>query len=454
MLTIKRVATVVSNYQEEGGEKDHAAVAVEGEAKGCGRNCLGKCCLPASDFPLYTFKVAGEDCAEESIFYQKPPETSFLLNLLLGQWENRMNRGLFRYDVTTCKTKVIPGGYGFIVELNEGRHLKKRLTEFRVDQVLQDFDEKKFNFTKVGQEEVLFMFEQSDDCYSHFFPSAPAIFKPTSPNVVAINVSPIEYGHVLLIPCVLDCLPQRIDHMSFFLALSLAKEAANPFFRVGYNSLGAFATINHLHFQAYYLAYPFPVEKVPTLRVMTSTSMQRNGVVVSQLLKFPVRSLVFEGGDTLWDLSSAVANSCILLQHNNIPFNVLIADCGKRVFLFPQCYAEKQARGEVSQELLETQVNPAVWEIGGHIVLKRREDFENASEDYAWRLLVEVSLSEESFREVKAQISEAAGLCEIDTEAYNLHQNEEAVSTSSAATATSHLHQDCLVVKGRAWLLQ
>ncbi|KAL3719504.1 hypothetical protein ACJRO7_004468 [Eucalyptus globulus] len=445
MLTIKRVATVVSNYQEERGEKDNAAVAVEGEAKGCGRNCLGKCCLPASDLPLYTVKVAGEDCTEESIFYQEPPETSFLLNLLLGQWENQMNRGLFRYDVTTCKTKVIPSDYGFIVQLNEGRHLKKRPTEFRVDQVLQDFDEKKFNFTKVGHEEVLFMFEQSDDCYSHFFPSAPAIFKPTSPNVVAINVvkfllvSPIEYGHILLIPRVLDCLPQRIDHMSFFLALSLAKEAADPFFRVGYNSLGTFATINHLHFQAYYLASPFPVEKVPTLRVMTSTSLQRNGVVVSQLLKFPVRSLVFEGRDTLWDLSSAIANSCIRLQHNNIPFNVLIADCGKRVFLFPQCYAEKQARGEVSQELLETQVNPVVWEIGGHVVLKRREDFENVSEDYAWRLLAEVSLSEGT-----------AGLREIDTEAYNLHQNEEAVSTSSAATATSHLHQDCLVVKGRA----
>lgn len=194
------------------------------------------------------------------------------------------------------------------------------------------------------------------------------------------QVSPIEYGHVLLVPRVLDCLPQRIDHTSFFLALSLAREAADPFFRVGYNSLGAFATINHLHFQvtlidhtlihdfdwlvdlilfsiegnsdflfnpvgvpyqfflllqAYYLDSLFPVEKVPSLRVMTSASVQRN-VVVSRLLKFPVRSLVFEGGDTLRDLSNAVANSCIRLQQNNIPFNVLISDCGKRVFLFPQ----------------------------------------------------------------------------------------------------------------------
>jgi hypothetical protein len=29
----------------------------------------------------------------------------------------------------------------------------------------------------------------------------------------------------------------------------MAAEANNPYFRVGYNSLGAFATINHLHFQ-------------------------------------------------------------------------------------------------------------------------------------------------------------------------------------------------------------
>lgn len=63
------------------------------------------------------------------------------------------------------------------------------------------------------------------------------------------QVSPIEYGHVLLIPKVLECLPQRIDRDSFLLALHMAAEAANPYFRLGYNSLGAFATINHLHFQ-------------------------------------------------------------------------------------------------------------------------------------------------------------------------------------------------------------
>ncbi|GMP65254.1 hypothetical protein CsSME_00026136 [Camellia sinensis var. sinensis] len=133
----------------------------------------------------------------------------------------------------------------------------------------------------------------------------------------------------------------------------MAVEAGNPYFRLGYNSLGAFATINHLHFQAYYLAVPFPIENAPTVKITDLNG----GVKTSELLNYPIRGLVFEGGNTIEDLSNAVSNSCICLQDNNIPYNVLISDSGKRIFLFPQCYAEKQALGEVSSELLDTQVN-------------------------------------------------------------------------------------------------
>lgn len=83
--------------------------------------------------------------------------------------------------------QVIPGEYGFIAQLNEGRHLKKRPTEFRVDKVLQPFDGNKFNFTKVGQEEVLFQFEPSNDEEPEFIPNAP-IDVENSTSVVAINV--------------------------------------------------------------------------------------------------------------------------------------------------------------------------------------------------------------------------------------------------------------------------
>ena len=58
----------------------------------------------------------------------------------------------------------------------------------------------------------------------------------------------------------------------------------------------------------------------------------------------------------------------------------------------------------MSQEIIDAQVNPAVWEISGHFLLKRKEDFEAASEAYVCRLLSDVSLSEERFQEVKAYI--------------------------------------------------
>ncbi|KAJ6775915.1 GDP-D-GLUCOSE PHOSPHORYLASE 1 [Salix koriyanagi] len=364
MLKIKRVPTVVSNYQKEDGE--------EGSRRGggCGRNCLQNCCLQDARLPLYAFKKVNSIVSEKEgvgVSEDDKGETTvaFLDSLLLGEWEERMQRGLFRYDVTACETKVIPGQYGFIAQLNEGRHLKKRPTEFRVDKVLQPFDGNKFNFTKVGQEEVLFQFGASEEGEAQFFPDAP-VDPENSPTMVAINVSPIEYGH-------------------------------------GYNSLGAFATINHLHFQAYYLAVPFPIEKAPAKEIGTLNG----GMKISELVNYPVRGLVFEGGNTLLDLSRGVSDACICLQENNIPYNVLIADCGNRIFLLPQCYAEKQALGEVSSELLDTQVNPAVWEISGHMVLKRKKDYEEASEENAWRLLAEVSLSEERFQEVSALIFEA-----------------------------------------------
>ncbi|KAL8463984.1 hypothetical protein ACS0TY_033792 [Phlomoides rotata] len=340
------------------------------------------------------FFQKGSDGVCEIAYGKKEQQVDFLDSLLLGE--------------------VISGKYGFIAQLNEGRHFKKRPIEFCVDKVLQPFDESKFNFTKVGQEEVLFQFEASEDDEVHFYPNAP-IDVDNSPSVVAINGISIEYGHVLLIPRILERLPQRIDSESFLLPLHMAVKAGNPYFRLGYNSLGAFETINHLHFQAYYLAMLFPIEKAPSKQI-TVTS---NGVEISDITSYPVRGLIFEGGNTLEDysMSSRVLAFPSKRITFHIMFSLLILGNG---FPFPTgedtytlCYAEKQALGKVSYELLGTQVNPAVWEISGHMVLKRKEDYEEACEQNAWRLLPEVSLSEERLQEVKELMFEAI-CCKVE----------------------------------------
>ena len=123
-----------------------------------------------------------------------------------------------------------------------------------------------------------------------------------------------------------------------------------------------------------------------------------------------------------------------------------------------QCYAEKQALGEVSTELLDTQVNPAVWEISGHMVLKRRKDYDEASDENAWRLLAEVSLSDERFREVNALIFEAIASSEdgIKNDPETLLEEPNAkvqsLEKENAITKSSHQAmvagtQECLVLQ-------
>ncbi len=72
-------------------------------------------------------------------------------------------------------------------------------------QVVQPFDPSKFNFTKAFMREVLLQFEPAAGSASALKESSPS---GANPSLVVINVSPIEYGHVLLVPRVNDCLPQ------------------------------------------------------------------------------------------------------------------------------------------------------------------------------------------------------------------------------------------------------
>lgn len=108
----------------------------------------------------------------------------------------------------------------------------------------------------------------------------------------------------------------------------------------------------------------------------------------------------------------------------------------------------------MSAELLDTQVNPAVWEISGHMVLKRKKDFEEASEGNAWKLLAEVSLSEERFQEVNVLIFEA--ITSGDNGSGNAHEEQDAKTRNheevDAINKSSHPAmvagtQGCLVLQ-------
>ena len=218
----------------------------------------------------------------------------------------------------------------------------------------------------------------------------------------------------------------------------------------------SFTACNHLHFQAYYLDLPLACELAATsplillpavagavgwdsLSAPPMCKRRRGGgagpsVRVSRLSSaYPVNGFVIEvdasvavrGSDgnaavagpadcVLAALASVVGGACERMQRANVPHNLLVADCGRRVFLWPQCFAERQAAGQLPEVVVETGINPAVFEIAGHLLLKRREDYEGGpggEEAAAVELLRHASLPEERFMAVARMCFGAGGEC-------------------------------------------
>ena len=131
---------------------------------------------------------------------------------------------------------------------------------------------------------------------------------------------------------------------------------------------------------------------------------------MAQLSEYPVRGLVFEAGESLTAMAHLVGSACQRLQvgviqaltlslvwlhgprhrssqHSvftiqaaNIPHNILVVDCGQRLFLFPNNFSTAKAAGAVPEDLMDTQVDPAAFEIAGHLILKRSQDYQNISQ--------------------------------------------------------------------------
>ncbi|NXF50585.1 GDPP1 phosphorylase, partial [Oceanites oceanicus] len=174
---------------------------------------------------------------------------------LLEGWNDRMERGLFRYRLGPLPTRVLPGPMRLVAQLNVQRGTERRPPQ-AVRSLRQPFDPRAFNFTRIRPGEVLLRLRRAGGG-EEGGPAAPEAL------LVAINVSPLERGHVLLLPEPARGLPQVLTAPLLRGGLEAALLSAHPGFRVGFNSLGGCASVNHLHLHAFYLDRPLLVESAP-----------------------------------------------------------------------------------------------------------------------------------------------------------------------------------------------
>ncbi|CAH8459469.1 unnamed protein product [Schistosoma turkestanicum] len=178
-----------------------------------------------------------------------------------------------------------------------------------------------FNFTKVPKHEFLLnVFEKHT----------------TKPCSILINVSPFSYLHSLLVPEVEKCYNQFLRKDSFYSVIKCFLLGSNRYSCMGFNSLLAHASVNHLHFHFW--------QSPEYLRAMsTDIKLKYENSSYYELVDHPVDNFVLELTD-LKELDRFVDHLWIVVsscQHLQIAHNVFVARSKStgfvRVVVWPRC---------------------------------------------------------------------------------------------------------------------
>ncbi|XP_020273379.1 GDP-L-galactose phosphorylase 1-like isoform X4 [Asparagus officinalis] len=303
--------------------------------------------------------------------------------LLLSEWEDCSWKGLLKYDVTMCETKIIGGEKELLAQLND-KWNSSFPAEFEKN-TLQPLGPGKPTHMKILRENLLFCIAsgEKESCQSQLIPSAAI---PMDGFLILVNVNPVEYGHIFLVPYGTKRRPEFLHKEMFYLISRFAKEISNCSLKVFFEHSSS-TTPDYAYFQAAYFANPLPVELLPVITVYDCKD--NKGVTISELADYPLKTLLFTS-QNLESLVGLVAEICSILQKdNNVVFNLLVSDCATKVFLFPQVHLP--AAGS----------HLSTWECGGYFIYNKRSEFDSASEAELSERLAAASLDDQGFHALK-----------------------------------------------------
>ncbi|XP_076299410.1 GDP-D-glucose phosphorylase 1 [Lasioglossum baleicum] len=300
---------------------------------------------------------------------QKKEEFDFD-SVLKEKWKEAQNKGTFRYILNIENTKLLSGKYQFLAQLNVDRGYNRRCPE-HITSMTQPFDVKRFNFTKISSEEEIMYLDGNEE------------------DVIAINISPLEYCHSLLLPERCKQLPQVVTKYSLYKALRIFALSHDPYIRVAFNSLCAHASVNHLHWHLYCLNHRMLLEHIDLDDFMGPIQILR---------KYPANGfcIKYSNVPNLDELVNWIFLIIDYLQKSEIPHNVYITRAKTdseedyqdlRIYI----WARKPSIGTKDTNIFVC----AICELFGHFSIKSEEMYKNLTEEYLANILKDVT--EESF---------------------------------------------------------
>ncbi|XP_075714254.1 GDP-D-glucose phosphorylase 1 isoform X2 [Rhinoderma darwinii] len=331
---------------------------------------------------------------------------------LQSKWVEKMERGLFRYPLWSLQTKILPGSVKYVAQLNVKRGIERRKPQ-DIKSIQEKFNPSQFNFNKIKDEEILFQMvrspteEVSGGAYIGRNPNHDSALPSSRHNrtLVVINVSPLEFGHVLFIPDPSLCLTQILTPDLTLLGLESLLLSGHPGFRVGFNSLGGFASVNHLHLHGFYLDEELLIESAQSKPLCPDINFHL-------LTHFAAPGFFFyTDGKDLMFVSQRICQVTNYFVRRNIAHNVFITRGsdpansgglesreGIRVVIWARqsCFGAKE----------ESAFNVALCELAGHLPFKNEEDFETLTEESVISIVRSYLFSDDEFRTLSLELVE------------------------------------------------
>ncbi|XP_053319366.1 GDP-D-glucose phosphorylase 1 [Spea bombifrons] len=389
--------------------------------------CLNGASVEEYNYSEADFILPGITWQERKEYGESEGFLSQLDSVLRCKWVEKMKQGLFRYPLWNLETRILPGTIKYVAQLNIKRGMERRKPQ-DIQSIREKFNASQFNFNKINPKEILFLMTKSSgenavvkdrkyqgslfnkvtpatlECKSgNVLQKSPKVESTSRSTLVVINVSPLEFGHVLFIPDPSLCLTQILTCDLMLFGLESVLLSAHPGFRVGFNSLGGFASVNHLHLHGFYLDHELLIESSSSKPLSTEHNLYL-------LTQFPAPGFMFYTDGK--DLEAVAQNICqitdyfvekniahnIFLTRGSDPAGVTPSDSrgGLRIVIWPRksCFGAKE----------EAAFNVALCELAGHLPMKNLEDFNNITEESVIRIIKNYLFSDDDFNEISSEV--------------------------------------------------
>ncbi|XP_053282496.1 GDP-D-glucose phosphorylase 1 isoform X2 [Pleuronectes platessa] len=328
---------------------------------------------------------------------KSPSPTAQFDAVVRAGWSDRMARGLFRYNLGDLQTRIMPGSHGYVAQLNIQRGTEKRKPQ-EILSIKQEFNAKQFNFNKINPEEVIFEMIKDTE--------GSSAMHQQSRMVVLVNVSPLEFGHCLFVPDPSCCLPQVLTRFTIQGGIESVLLSSDTGFRVGFNSLGGFASVNHLHLHGYYMDHELKIESMLLQPLVPDKGFYR-------LLDFPAGFVFYAESQDVEKVARAICEVTNFLVDGNIAHNLFLTrgcpPCdrirdktnvclrkGVRIAVWPRmsCFGAKE----------DSAFNVALCELAGHLPFKNKKDYELSTEKDVMDIIERYLLPDREFHSLEQQL--------------------------------------------------